>query len=203
LTCPFHIRCSTSDTLLSMRRNGTPLAACRSPGTARSDRDRKVHTPRAARPAEAHGLARSSWKRLRMPLARVQALPYPRGVQPARGVPLVVALVIVSCVAMVAVAGGAFMGMWLARRASDETRAQMHASLVDERAVWLEQAKAWQEERKLLLDRLSDREGRVAAVFQGPKLVETTPTERKAVEWDEDLRPFNFAEVEGGEGGAG
>ena len=119
---------------------------------------------------------------------------------------MIVALVVIAVVGISAVAGTAVLGAFLARRAADETREQMHAALVDERTGWFEQHRAWQEERKMLLDRLSDREGRQVSVFQ-PAPVATPEPKRSPVAWDRDLEPFDFEKVvkeeEGGEGGPG
>lgn len=119
---------------------------------------------------------------------------------------MVIALVVISVVAIVSVGGTAAYGMWASRRASDETRAQMHSSLVDERTLWLDQQRAWADERRMLLERLTQREGSVLDVLRGPTLVPTTEkVETAPVEWDKDLEPFDFerAAAEGGEGGAG
>lgn len=117
---------------------------------------------------------------------------------------MVVAVVVVSAVAILAVVAMAALGAWLARRAADETRRQMHAALMEERSGWLAQQQASQEERQMLLDRLSDREGRQVAVFQ-PHAATAEPA-RQPVGWDADLEPFDFekaAREEGGEDVAG
>jgi hypothetical protein len=76
----------------------------------------------------------------------------------------------------------------------------MHQALIDERTIWLGQAQAWGEERKMLLERLSDREGRqVAAIFPPASTTPDDPVERRPLGWDPDLQPFDFETAMGEE----
>lgn len=115
---------------------------------------------------------------------------------------MVIALIVISVVAILSVGGASAYGLWAARRAADETRAQMHSALVDERTLWLEQSRAWGEERKMLLERLTERERGVLDMLRAPALVPPEKPQTVPVEWDSDLEPFGF-EREGGEDGAG
>jgi hypothetical protein len=102
-----------------------------------------------------------------------------------------VGLIVVSIVGFVLLGVVAELGHRASRASADQTRAQMHSALVDERTLWLDQARAWQEERRMLLERLSDREGRQVAAFM-PVPTPATPVEHRPVEWDPDLQPFDF-----------
>jgi hypothetical protein len=115
---------------------------------------------------------------------------------------VLIALVVVASVAMLSVLGACLYGLYAARKAADETRAQMHSALVDERSLWLDQQRAWSEERMMLLDRISSRDGSVLDVLRGPTAEPEKPVPTEPVEWDPDLEPFEFETAEGGGDGA-
>ena len=107
-----------------------------------------------------------------------------------------VAVVALACLAITA----EFMSRSNRKQLEDE-RGQHHAQMIDERAAWVTLHREMQEERKMLLDRLSDREGRQVAAIFPPRDEPARPRETVPVPWDDDLGLVTGEE--GAEGGPG
>lgn len=107
-----------------------------------------------------------------------------------------IGVIVVSTIAVASICLLAIAGWWLMQRSVEDVRAQMHASIVDERASFIEERRASADERKMLLDRLSDREGAVAAIYRPPMLQpERSSPPVRTVPWDDDLAPLPGEEL--------